>query len=95
MSYNEHIIKRMNYYKHNQNMSKYKNENCLYHIQFSAIVHMDSQYNVLIRYHFMEWSTLEATYVFNYSSAGVLFQGICSCMMPMADIHNKNKIGTC
>ena len=49
----------------------------------------------IIRYHFMEWSTLEATYVFNYSSAGVLFQGICSCMMPMADIHNENKIGTC
>ena len=73
MSCQEDNIRRMNYYNHNQKLSKYKN-----------------------RYRFlMECSTLEATYVFYYSSARVIFQGICSCMMPMADIHNKNKIGTC
>ena len=79
MSYNEHIIKRMNYINHNQNMSKYKNKHRLIEEKFG------------IRYHPIEFSTLEATYVFNYSSTGVLFQGICSCMMPMADIHNKIK----
>ena len=46
--------------------------------------------NIVVRCRLMECSTLEATYVLYYSSAGVIFQGICSSMMPMADIHNRN-----
>ena len=80
MSYNEHIIKRMNYINHNQNMGKYKTKHCLYHIQFSAIVRIARKYILNrkfgIRCHLMECSTLEATYVFYHSSTGVLFHCI-------------------
>ena len=71
---------------HNQNMSKYKNKHRL-------AIYIEEKFLNSISSYGMFYS--EATYVFNYSSTGVLFQGICSCMMPMADIHNENEIGTC